>query len=87
MSMLNRRLQVLIDEARWRRLEAESERRRVPVSVLVRDAIDRAYGGVTLDDRQAAWEFLKSQPPGPVPAAVEDVKALIRAQSGFSAAS
>lgn len=87
MSMLNRRLQVLIDEARWRRLEAEAERRRVPVSVLVRDAIDRVYGGVTLDDRRAAWEFLQRQPPAPVPATVEEMKAIVREQSGFSAAS
>lgn len=87
MSMLNRRLQVLIDEARWRRLEAEAERRSVPVSVLVRDAIDRVYGGVTLDDRRAAWEFLQRQPPAPVPATVEEMKAVVREQSGFSAAS
>ena len=41
--MLTRRLQVLIDDERLRRLEAEAGRRQVPVSVVVRDAIDAAF--------------------------------------------
>jgi predicted DNA-binding protein len=43
MSMLDRRLQVLIDEDRWSRLDREASRRGVPVAVLVREAIDERY--------------------------------------------
>lgn len=43
MSMLTRRLQVLIDDDRFERLEQEAARRRVAVAVLVRDAIDAAF--------------------------------------------
>jgi predicted DNA-binding protein len=41
MLMLERRLQILIDEDRHRRITAVAKERGVPVSVVVRDAIDR----------------------------------------------
>jgi hypothetical protein len=41
MSMLTRRLQVLLDERQYRRLESVAKRRRVSVSTVVRDAIER----------------------------------------------
>jgi len=41
MLMLERRLQILIDEERHRRITAVAEERGVPVSVVVREAIDR----------------------------------------------
>lgn len=47
MSMLSRRLQVLIDDDRFERLEQEAARRRVAVAVLVRDAIDAAFPATT----------------------------------------
>lgn len=53
MSMLTRRLQVLIDDERFARLEREAARRRVAVAVLVRDAIDAAFPPLA-DARQAA---------------------------------
>lgn len=59
MSMLTRRLQVLLDEDRYRRLEGVAKRRRVSVSTVVRDAIDRDLG--SLDDvrrRRAGQRFL-----------------------------
>lgn len=64
--MLTRRLQVLIDEERFRRLEAESARREVPVSVLVRAAIDEAFpsGG---GSRAAAAVQILAAHPMPVP--------------------
>jgi hypothetical protein len=45
MSTLDRRLQVLIDDRRWSRLEREASRRGVPVAVLVREAIDERFPG------------------------------------------
>ncbi len=59
MSMLDRRLQILVDERRFRRLEQVAKRRRVSVSTVVRDAIDRELG--SLDDvrrRQAGRRYL-----------------------------
>lgn len=41
MSMLNRRLQVLLDEGQYRRLERAARRRKVTVSTVVRDALER----------------------------------------------
>jgi hypothetical protein len=69
MSMLTRRLQVLIDDERLRRLEAEAARRRVPVSVVVRDAIDAAYPVDATARRAAAAQILGAEPmPVPDPA-------------------
>jgi hypothetical protein len=59
MSMLSRRLQVLLDERQYRRLEQVAKRRRVSVSTVVRDAIDRDLR--SLDDvrqRAAGRRFL-----------------------------
>jgi Arc/MetJ-type ribon-helix-helix transcriptional regulator len=59
MSMLTRRLQVLLDEGQYRRLEQVAKRRRVSVSTVVRDAIDRDLR--SLDDvrrREAGQRFL-----------------------------
>ncbi len=66
MSMLDRRLQVLIDAERWDRLEREAERRRVSVSTLVREAIDSRYPG-SAEKRRAALTLLLDAEPMPVP--------------------
>lgn len=69
--MLTRRLQVLIDDDRHRRLEAEATRRGVPVAVLVREAIDALYPS-TVEERRAAAERILAA----VPMAVPDAEAL-----------
>lgn len=66
MSMLDRRLQVLIDHALWERLEREAERRTVSVSTLVREAIDERYPGST-EERRAALEAVLHAAPMEVP--------------------
>jgi hypothetical protein len=66
MLMLTRRLQILIDDERLRRLEGEASRRKVPVSVLVREAIDAAYP-VDAPARQAAARRILAAEPMPVP--------------------
>lgn len=66
MSMLTRRLQVLLDEERARRLEAEAARRGVAVAVLVREALDVAYPG-TDGERRAAADRVLAAAPMPVP--------------------
>lgn len=66
MLMLSRRLQVLIDDGRYARLEQEATRQRVPVSVLVREAIDAAFP-VAGDARHAAGQHVLDATPMPVP--------------------
>lgn len=62
MSMLDRRLQVLIDEERWARLEREAARRKVSVSTVVREAIDDRYPS-DADQRRAALQAVLEADP------------------------
>lgn len=62
MSMLTRRLQVLVDDQRYRRLEAAARRRRVSVATVVRDAIDRDLGSPVLARAAAGKRFLDAPP-------------------------
>jgi uncharacterized membrane protein len=62
MSMLTRRLQVLIDDERHDRLETEAARRGVPVAVLVREALDAAYPITVAERREAADRILAAEP-------------------------
>jgi hypothetical protein len=62
MSMLARRLQVLIDEDRFERLAAEAERRRVSVAVVVRDAIDAMYPTTAAARQSAGARILEAEP-------------------------
>jgi hypothetical protein len=70
MLMLNRRLQVLVEESQYDRLEREARQRRVSVAVVVREAIARV-----LDDdpssRREAGERLLAAEPMPVPDVAE----------------
>jgi hypothetical protein len=67
MSMpLERRLQILLDDERHRRLVAIAEERGVSVATVVREAIDR---GLPMSDgkRRAAGRRLLEAPDMPVP--------------------
>jgi hypothetical protein len=61
MSMLDRRLQVLIDDDRWSRLESEAKRRGVTVAVLVREAIDERFPGGARERRTALQAILDAE--------------------------
>jgi hypothetical protein len=61
--MLNRRLQVLVDEERYERLTRESERAGAPVGELVRRAIDHEFPANELDPADAARALLAMPPP------------------------
>lgn len=72
MCMLDRRLQVLVDDERFELLARESERTGAPVGELVRRAIDREFsqGGRRVEREQAGRELLAMPPPpgdGPEP--------------------
>jgi hypothetical protein len=62
MSMLTRRLQVLLDDKRYLRLEAAARQRKVSVATVVREAIDRDLGAPALDRSSAGRQFLAADP-------------------------
>jgi hypothetical protein len=72
MHMLNRRLQVLVDDARFERLAEESKRSGAPVGELVRRAIDHEFParGEQAERERAGRALLEMPPPpgeGPEP--------------------
>jgi hypothetical protein len=78
MSMLNRRLQVLLDEERYRRLEAVARRRRVSVATVVRDAIDHDLDSPAMVRAAAGTRFLEAPPMqvGPVDDLLDELERL-----------
>ncbi|MGH7692676.1 MAG: antitoxin [Candidatus Dormibacteria bacterium] len=64
--MLSRRLQVLIDDSRWSRLEREAGRRGVSIGMLVREALDERFPG-DADERRAALQSVLAAVPMDVP--------------------
>ena len=73
MLMLDRRLQVLVDQERYRRLEAEARRRRTSVAQVVREAIDSVLPADVARKRAALKEILEAEPM-PVPEDPADLK-------------
>lgn len=63
--MLTRRLQVLIDDERWERLEKRSIETGASVAEVVRRALDEALPPPA-EDRRAALERFLGGPPMPV---------------------
>ena len=57
-----RRLQVLVEEAQWQRLEDAAATRGVSVASLVRDAIETALPGSTAERSAAARAVLGAEP-------------------------
>lgn len=74
MHMLTRRLQVLLDDRRYRRLRAEARARGASVGTLVREAIDRTYP-VPLERKRAALKAILSAPAIDLTDGVEGLKA------------
>jgi hypothetical protein len=60
--MHDRRLQILLDESRYRRIVAEAKARRTSVAAVIRDAIDRAFPVDLAEKRRAADELLAAEP-------------------------
>jgi hypothetical protein len=77
MHMLERRLQILLDERRYRLVSAAARERKTSVAAVIRDAIDQALPA-DLEEKRAAWDELKRAEPMPVPETVEELKAEIR---------
>ena len=71
--MYNRRLQIRLDEPRYRRLIARARGRKVSVAVVVREAIDLAVRG-DVEEREPAGRRILAAEPMPVPASIEQLK-------------
>jgi hypothetical protein len=79
MATLTRRLQILLDEERYRQLERESQRSGRSIAALIRVAVDRAYGH-DVGERHAAVQRFLDAPLAPV-ADWSEEKRLIRERS------
>jgi hypothetical protein len=73
MCMLERRLQILIDEQRYRRLATRARETNRSVASLIREAVDRAYPDNSGARRKAAERILAA-PRDPTPS-VEALRA------------
>lgn len=62
MCMLTRRVQILLDEGRYRRLAAEARRRKVSVAVVVREALDLSHPASSPGREAAARAILAAEP-------------------------
>ena len=63
---LDRRLQLLLDQERYRKVAAVARQRGMSVAAVIREAIDRGLRGPD-DDRRAAGDLLLAAEPMPVP--------------------
>ena len=62
MLMLEHRLQILIDDARYRRIAAAARERKTSIATIVRDAIDQALPSDSETKRAAADAILSAEP-------------------------
>ncbi len=72
MSQLERRVQILLDEPRYRRVASEARRRHVSVAAVVRDAIDQMASGA--DTRRDAVAGILAAEPMAIPADPADLR-------------
>ena len=72
MRSLDRRVHLLLDEPRYRKVSGEAERRQVSVATVIREAIDRIP--VDADIRQSAVAQIFRAEPMPVPTDPEDLR-------------
>lgn len=74
MCMYERRLQILIDEPRYRRVAARARERQTSVAAVIREAIDVALPADVAKRRAAVRRILAAEPM-PVPETAEELKA------------
>jgi hypothetical protein len=82
MRMFERRVHILLDDARYWRVAADARQRRTSVAGVIRDAIDQALSIDPKRKRRAADELLAAEPT-PVPETVEELKAELRGSRGW----
>jgi hypothetical protein len=72
MCMLERRVQILLDEARYRKVAREAERQGISVAAVIRGAIDRIPGDGA--SRRRAVDAILAAEPMPLPADPADLR-------------
>ena len=82
MCMLERRVHLLLDEPRYRRVAALARARGVSVAAVIREAIDRGLPAVDEPRRRQAAAVLLSAPGMPVPADPADLVAELEDMRG-----
>ena len=71
--MLERRLQILIDERRYARLAAHAAARKTSIGAVVREALDRTIPASSGERASAAQRILDADPmPVPTPDALRE---------------
>ncbi len=83
MRKLDRRVHLLLDEPRHRKLTDEAERRHISVASVIREAIDRLPEGS--DRRRAAIRDILAADPMPLPADAGDLRRELDVARGPSA--
>lgn len=78
MPRLTRRVQILLDEGRYSRLERLARRRKTSVATLVREALDLAYPAERVSREEAGRRLLEAEPiaVGDWPALKEELEEL-----------
>jgi predicted transcriptional regulator len=78
--MMDHRLQILLDDARYRKVSQEAERRGTSVAAVIRDAIDHLPNDE--QRRRAALKAILAAAPMPVPDDPADLRREIDAARG-----
>lgn len=80
MHNLDRRVQLLLDDLRYRKLTSEAKRRRVSVAALIREAIDQLPADA--DQRRAAIAEVLAAEPMALPADPAELRRELDAAHG-----
>ena len=72
MRSLERRVHLLLDEPRYRKLEVEAKVRHISIAAVIRDAIDRLPSDA--DRRRRALDAFLAAEPMPVPDDPQDLR-------------
>lgn len=70
--MLDHRLQILLDDEGYRKVEREARRRRVSIAAVIRDALDRMPAEV--EGRRTAIDAILAAEPMRLPADPADLR-------------
>lgn len=84
MSMLDRRVRLLLDEDRYQKVARQAERPGIAIAAVIREAIDRLPADV--DARSAAIAAILAAEPMPVAADPADLRREIDAAHGLAQA-
>ncbi len=83
MHMLEKRLQILLDERRYARLAAHADERNLSIGAVVREAIDRMIPATTGERSSAARAILSAESmPVPGPRELRDELDALRSRRG-----